>query len=521
MQYKAHIPAGVTFAALAMWVSGSPLDLLMLLGGAFGGALPDIDVQGSDGQGSAVQSFGTKTNVAMRKTVVLSPVARVLSPVTTVLDKIILTPACKLWRLIATKALGPAYRAIAKSGLGRALRLDRDDPSVHRGGLTHSLFSMVLFSVPILPLCLLAGVPQLWLGIMCGMLSHLVCDAFCKSGVKFFWPWTPNIGFKNEDGVGGRDGIKLLPARCLMKTGKCTSKKDLERHRGSRDYPMLRKYYRLEKGWQRAFAVLAVLVPVLVVLGVGTGSGAIAFAGTVYDVAGKHAVERQGESAQTASVEGQAGGSDASRASTAATAEAAASDGTSSSASADGGRGTRVDERKGPGSLTYGDLDANVLPAGIVKMPDESLWVAGVGPVNAETLANPNILLTDEERNMLLAAAKWDRRKDLQTSMEDAANQVQETAGNLVEDAQQTAEDLANGGIKDILNGGSAQTGHDNGLILPDYGGTFNLNGGGSSDDGGSSNLGDGLLGDMSGQPLGGSDGSIGFNGLTPFTPSS
>lgn len=518
MQYKAHIPAGIAFASLAMLVSGSPLDLLMLVGGAIGGALPDIDVEGSDGQGSAIQSLGSKTNMAMRKTVVLSPVAKVLSPVTTVLDKIVLTPICKLWRLIATKALGPAYRSIARSGLGRALRLDRDDPSAHRGGLTHSFFSMILFSLPILPLCLLAGIPQLWAGIMWGMLSHLVCDAFCKSGVKFFWPWVPDIGFRNEDGVGGRDGIKLLPARCLMKTGKCTNKAELERRRGSRDYPMLRKYYRLEKGWQRVFLVLAIVLPVLVLTGIGPASGTVAFAGKVHDVAGKKtAIERQGAADPSMPVEDQANAESAQ----VAKAEAADPNVTTASEAArtDGGRNQRVDEHKGPGSLTYGDIDANTLPVGIVKMPDESLWVAGVGPVTAETLGN--LPLTDEEKARLLAAAKWERRQDLPSSVANAVNGVQESANNVMGDAQKVAENASKTGLGGLLDSGSSKTGHGNGLILPDYNGSFSLDGSGSSSNGNGGDMGNGLLGDMANKPLGDQGDALGFNGLTPFTPSS
>ena len=500
MQYKAHIPAGITFASLAMLASGSPFDILMLVGGAIGGALPDIDVEGSEGQGSAIQSLGTKTNMAMRKTVVLSPVAKVLSPVTTVLDKVILTPICKLWRLIATKALGPAYKTVSRSGFGRALRFDRDDPSAHRGGLTHSFFSMILFSLPILPLCLFAGIPQLWAGIMWGMLSHLVCDAFCKSGVKFFWPWVPDIGFKNEDGVGGRDGIKLLPARCLMKTGKCTNKAELERHRGSRDYPMMRKYYRLEKGWQRVFLVLAIVTPILVLVGVGPASGTVAFAGKVYDVAGKKAAtERQGAVDATAPVEDKANAMQAG-------AEDPNVTTSSEAARTDGGRNQRVDEHKGPGSLTYGDIDANTLPFGIVKMPDESLWVSGVGPVTAETIGN--LPLTDAEKARLLAAAKWERRKDLPSSVATAVNGVTQSANNVVNDAKNTAEKTTKDFLSGILGSGSSTTGHDNGLILPNYGGS-------PSQDGSGGTLGNGVLGE-----LGNQGDPLGFNGLTPFTPS-
>ena len=132
MQYKAHIPAGIALAATVTLVTGQPLDFLMLVGGAVGGALPDIDVSGDDNQGSAVQHLGSKAGSAMSKTVVLSPIAKLTRPIGAVLDVVVLGPACRIWRFLATRLLGPAYMAVAKSGVGRALRLDRDNPASRR-----------------------------------------------------------------------------------------------------------------------------------------------------------------------------------------------------------------------------------------------------------------------------------------------------------------------------------------------------------------------------------------------------
>ena len=471
MQYKAHIPAGIAFAATATLLTGQPLDFLMLVGGAVGGALPDIDVAGEDNQGSAVQHLGTKASTAMDKTVVLSPVAKLTRPLAFVLDTVILGPACKIWRFLATRILGPAYEAIAKSGSGRALRLDRDDPSVHRGGLTHSLLSLLIFSVPIFPLCMLLHVPQLWVGIMVGMVSHLVCDAFCKSGVKFLWPWVPNIGFRNEDGVGGKEGIKLLPARALMKTGKCSTRAEVRAHKGQSDYEECKKYYLLEVGWQRVFQILAVIVPVMVALGVGPASGKIAFAGNMFDVAHKGdaaAAKQVGESVMPVS-DGDPSVTDSAEAAKFAE-----------------GRGTRVDEHKGPTSLTYGDLDVAMLPAGIVKMPDESLWVPGVGPVTAETLSDPSLMLTEDEKNRLIAAANWQRIGN---------GELAEDVKGAVSDAQQAAGEFL-GGIANPSGNGTAPQVTPPQVVAPQ-------NGSG------------GILPDNN------SGGIFGFQGLTPFTPSS
>lgn len=490
MQYKAHIPAGIAFAATATLLTGQPLDFLMLAGGAIGGALPDIDVSGEDNQGSAVQHLGTKANMAMSKTVVLSPMAKVMSPVTAVLDAVVLGPACRIWRFLATRLLGPAYEGLAGSGVGRAMRLDRDDPSVHRGGLTHSLLSLVIFSIPIYPLCMLLHVPQLWAGIMIGMISHLVCDAFCKSGVKFLWPWVPNIGFRNEDGVGGREGIKLLPARALMKTGKCPTRSELRSHAGRPDYDEFKKYYLLEAGWQRFFQLAAIAIPVMVVTGIGPASGKVALAGTMFDFANKDeaaAVQQVGDSVTPVA--------DGDPSVTTATDAAKFAE----------GRGTRVDEHKGPTSLTYGDIDATTLPAGIVKMPDESLWVPGVGPVTAETLSDPSLMLTEDEKSRILAAANWQRIGN---------GEVAEGVSGAVSDLQQGANDFL-GGVTGQQQGGGA--------TAPGAQPTANANGGqetqgGDQQGGDTSQSGSGFsLGDLFGGGSG--NGIFGFNGLTPFTP--
>lgn len=467
MQYKAHIPAGMAFASAATLLSGDPLDLLMIAGGAIGGALPDIDVAGDDNQGSAVQHLGTKASSAMSKTVVLSPLAKLTRPVAMVFDAVILGSACRLWRLLATRVLGPAYMAVAKSAFGRAIRLDRDDPSAHRGGLTHSLLSMLIFSVPLYPLLTLLHARQVWVGIMWGMLSHLVCDAFCKSGVKFLWPWVPDIGFRNEDGVGGREGIKLLPAGVLMKTGKCSTKAELDEHRGHADYDEFRKYYRLESGWRRFFRSAALVLPVMVVLGVGPASGKVAFAGTTYDI--MHKDEQAAISDLTGTV------------SPVNETDPTVTTAGDASRFADG-RGTRVDEHKGPTSLTYGDLDANTLPAGIIKMPDESLYVASSGAiVSAESLSDPTLMLTDDEKSRLIAAANWQR-----IGNGEAAQEVSEA----IDGAKQQASDFFDGLLgqsTDITLIGAPET---------DGGGTPVVQVQDTSDDG-----------DL-----------LGFHGLTPFT---
>lgn len=440
MQYKAHIPAGIALAATVTLVTGQPLDFLMLVGGAVGGALPDIDVSGDDNQGSAVQHLGSKAGSAMSKTVVLSPIAKLTRPIGAVLDVVVLGPACRIWRFLATRLLGPAYMAVAKSGIGRALRLDRDNPASHRGGLTHSLLSLLVFSLPLYPLCMLLHVPQLWVGTMVGMISHLICDAFCKSGVKFLWPWVPDIGFRNEDGVGGREGIKLLPARALMKTGKCATRGELRSHAGRPDFSEYRKYYLLEVGWQRLFQALAFAIPIMIVAGVGPASGKVAFAGTTYDIAHKDAAMiTKSLSLSVLPVND----SDPSVKSAKDVAKVA------------DGRGARVDEHKGPTSLTYGDIDATTLPAGIVKMPDESLWIPAIGrPVNSETINDPSLMLTDEEKGRILAAANWQR-----IGNGEIADGVSETVSNLTQNAKETATETFNGVVGAVTDSTSSQDG--------------------------------------------------------------
>lgn len=485
MNYKAHIPAGIAFAGAGLFLTGSPLDFIVLIGGAIGGALPDIDVDGRNDEGSAIQHVGLKASDQINRVTNQAGksgkfIGTMIEALARAFDAIIMTPFCRGWRWFAEHVLAKLYYKFMDAfDLKRRWGWDKEDPSNHRGGLTHSLFGMLLFSVVLIPISLLLGGWGFYIGSMLGYFSHLFCDAVCQSGVKFFWPFLPKIGFVNDAGYDGSDGIKLLPAKMLMKTGKCTSRSELRDNKGEDDYKMLRKYYYLEKGWQWLFKFLAVLFIALILLGIGPGSGQIAIADTLVNLNGKNVSIQQYGDAEVHSQQGTdengvtgngnaAAGNPVSSGGNGADADGNASvngtsnasgndsgwsasptdvdgtDGDEQASDANGGRMQEVAETGGPTSLTYGDLDATTLPKGIIKMPDETLWVVGVGPVNKENLESPKLQLTEKEKQDLLVAAAAQRVQGIPDDIADGIENAQNVVGNAVNGAAGAAGDAAN-----------------------------------------------------------------------------
>lgn len=459
MNYKAHIPAGITFAALGMFVTGMPLDFAMLAGGAIGGALPDIDVKGS-----SVEKMGDKASEQIRRVAGHGALSSSATIVGRLVDTLILVPFCGGWRWLSEHVFARCYYKIMDTfDLKRRWGWDKSDPSDHRGGLTHSLFGMVLFSAILIPLSLLFGGWALYAGAMLGYLSHLLCDSVCASGVKFFWPWLPNIGFVNDAGDDGRDGIKLLPARMLMKTGKCDTRSELRDYKGTPDYKYYRKYYYLEKGWQWFFKLMMVLLLALIIAGVGPGSGQIAFGDTIFSVDGtqpnvvsyeqatstNEADDGTGEQQQgNGNVSDTAAVGDASDDAT----DNENSEGGSTASDTDDGIGRKIAENGGPTSLTYGDLDATTLPKGIIKLPDETLWVVGIGPVNRENLDDPSLSLTQDEKDELLVAATAQRVQGIPDSIADGVDDFANGVGDAVNSAAEGAEDAVSSGSNGLMN---------------------------------------------------------------------
>lgn len=456
MNYKAHIPAGIAWAGAIMFVSGQPLQIPFILGGAFGGALPDIDHEGS-----AIFSIGEKTAQAAASThrivhiPVLHALTRLSAAILAVTDHVIMGTVGKLWNWLARGPFTTFYKWCYRSfGKSMGWRYDKN-PSAHRGGMTHSLLFLITSSVITLIPSLLMGSLWFWAGCEVGILSHLYADAQCKSGVKFFWPFAPKIGFTDTGGQNrGRD-IRLISPKMQMSTGYCTDRSEYrDLPHNSKEYRMKRKYYWLETGWRILFKALAILFLALTVAGIGIGSGAVAWNSHVLPIAGKARVL---SASNDASAGGQQGGTQQAADDTeqqASTADEATSDNANESGNAgkqpkatekkskDGT--TTVAESKGPTSLTYGDLSVAELPKGIVKLPDESLWIVNVGPVNEANLNDPRCSYTDDEKARLLQAANAQRIAELRGTAADALKSAGDSVGDAIDKAGNAIDEAGN-----------------------------------------------------------------------------
>lgn len=423
MNYHAHIPAGVAFAAGACLVTHIPLSIPMLIAGGIGGALSDIDHPSGNG---AVSSLGSKAGGLIQSAT--GGRVSMFKRIGMVGDMIVLKPLVRLWLLLARHVLSPLYMTMYKA-FGSGLGWSDGDPAEHRGGLTHSIAFMLSTTLLMFPMTNFLMHDNLVLaGLELGILSHLFADSVCKSGIKWFWPWLPRIGYWDDTHEKG-NGIRLIPVSWCMSTGKCPTRDDyLELGRGTKRYAEMRKAYYKEKGWQWGFKAAMVILTTLCITGVCGGAGSIAWG------ASQLATSPAGEArARTTQMREQAVKADVvSEIADGGASDGDESDGTTAPAS------TRVGEHRGPTSLTYGDIDATELPNGIAKMPDETLWVVGVGRVSPETLESPTLMLTQDEKSRLLAASTAQRLKDIPYGASEAIGSATDTArdaGKAVSDA--------------------------------------------------------------------------------------
>lgn len=225
---------------------------------------------------------------------------------------------------------------------------------------------------------------------------------------------------------------------------------------------MKRKYYWLETGWRILFKALAILFIALTVAGIGIGSGAVAWNSHVLPITGK---AQKLAASNDASADGQQGGTQQAADDTEQQASAA-DDTTSDDANANVTVGkqskatekkskdgtTTVAESKGPTSLTYGDLSVAELPKGIVKLPDESLWIVNVGPVNEANLNDPRCSYTDDEKARLLQAANAQRIAELRGTAADALKSAGDSVGDAIDKAGNAATNGAKGSGNFLIN---------------------------------------------------------------------
>lgn len=496
MNYHAHIPAGIAFAATACLVTQQPLSVPMVIAGAIGGALPDIDHPSGNG---AVSSLGKKAGQALNSA--SGHHARFLVTIGAVFDALITKPLVHLWLAFAHGVLSPLYMTMYQS-FGKSIGWSDDDPSEHRGGLTHSLMFIIGTSLVMLPIsAFLLHDCLIWFGLELGILSHLFADSVCKSGIKWFWPWMPKIGFYDDTHEQG-DGIRLLPVSWCMSTGKCPTKEDyLRLGYGTKRYKEMRSAYYKEKGWQWAFKTLAVTSCILCLTGV-LGGGGVAWGATQVTTQGI-ATRQDTDTTMTVTQAGDAGtqasdGENAAKsdgnAATSGGIEDAKDDDVTSSA-----------EDAGPTSLTAGDIDAATLPKGIIKLPDESLWVVGVGRVTADALESPSLMLSKDEKARILAAATAQRLNDIPDGTATAIDAAKSAVGNAT-NATGNAITNMTGTVTNATSGLSGAAGN----AISDFDSGYVPSNSSSGHGNGISRL----LGGLGSSGTGG----FGFLGLTPYT---
>lgn len=531
INYKAHIPAGVAFAGGLSMIAGWPVVVPVLIGGAIGGALPDIDIEGS-----AIEKMGDKTASAVDKTIgrhVGKRASGILSIAGKGIDMVFLAPIARLWRFLSKKVFGNLYLKLYNLGsfgpdrqtLGQKLHWNGDNkPWAHRGGITHSISFMITSCVLTVPVAFIFQSPEFLIGAEAGIASHLFADSLCKSGVKYFFPFQPKVGFDNDNGAGrGRD-VRLLPKGMQVVTGKDRiTNTELEGYADQAKALKDRKLRNRERLWQWIFKLLALAAIVLLLLGViGPGGIAMSALGKDFSEASSPiavvADAVDGSSGSAAGGNGGSGGDSASGGKAAAfdqtsdsdatgnkegtvttttetidlssntgsgngsgSCENAGGSGSDSGISADGTvaatgdvalmgaslsgadkidvRGSNVNSKpeiRGVTSLTLGDIDVKELPRGVVKMPDESLWIIGVGPVTRDNLNNSLWQFTDVEKAKLMAAAGAQRLDGIPTSISnvftdsaaflgDTAKDVADAAGNAAGSAGNAASEGAGG----------------------------------------------------------------------------
>lgn len=479
MNYHAHIPAGVAFAAGACLITHSPLSIPMLIAGGVGGALPDIDHPSGN---AAVSSLGSKAGNLVQSAT--KGRVTIFKKIGSVCDIIFLKPAVHLWLLFAQYVLSPIYMQLYES-FGCNIGWDNDDPSKHRGGLTHSIVFLIVTSLIIFPITNFLLHDNLILaGLALGILSHLFADSVCKSGIKWFWPWLPKFGFWDDTHEKG-NGIRLLPVNWCMSTGKCQTRTEyLELGRGTKRYREMKKAYYKEKGWQWGFKTAMILLIFCCVTGILGGSGIVAwgqsqFATSPIGSSQIRTLEMHKDAVKTNVISSIADKKNYSNSTDKKNVQS---------------EKIKIGEHQGPTSLTYGDIDFAELPKGIIKLPDETLWVVGVGQVSSQTLESPSLMITKDEKNKLLIASTAQRLKDIPSGASEAINKATEGVKNVANDTGNTmnnAKDAAKDATSDFNKKYNQQTDSDSNSVTD-------------------------ILSKMLGDS--GSGNGFGFMGLTPYT---
>lgn len=156
MKYQTHTLFGAALASLVLWISGIALMPMVIILGAFGALIPDLDHQ---------KSKGSNLNPAMKIVSIL------LIGIVTVFN-LIFNALAKILNSITPLNIRP---------LG----------GVHRGPVTHSLLAVALVAGLTYPMTLFVSV-WWWVGLWVGVLSHVLIDSVNPSGTPLLWPINQN-----------------------------------------------------------------------------------------------------------------------------------------------------------------------------------------------------------------------------------------------------------------------------------------------------------------------------------------
>lgn len=179
MTYKTHAAFGALLAGGAVALAGHGLMPLVVIAGAIGGVLPDIDHDKSkiSNVNPAVRGVGIVYRLFLR--------------------------AVALLMRIAARFLRVFGLRIATTTGG------------HRGPLTHSLLAVGIFALLLTPVRWAS--PYWYAGMVIGVLSHVLIDSLNPQGIPAFWPL--HVGVRGAGGEEREFRMRLLPESLSPTTG--------------------------------------------------------------------------------------------------------------------------------------------------------------------------------------------------------------------------------------------------------------------------------------------------------------
>lgn len=170
MRYQTHTLFGATLATVAMWIGGVAIMPVVIALGAFGALIPDFDHDKSKGSN-------------------LNPLFKMLSIFTIGF----------IWLFNLTfNLIGKVINAITPLHI-------RPLSKIHRSPVTHSLMTVIVVAFATFPMTLFVS-KWWWIGLVSGVLSHVLIDSINPSGTPLLWPVN-------------QDRIRFIPEAIAPTTG--------------------------------------------------------------------------------------------------------------------------------------------------------------------------------------------------------------------------------------------------------------------------------------------------------------